>query len=142
MKTISIKLQGVGEKNLTASIVNVDHSIGLRNSKIKAREGVSSIALTEGVFSIVLRCAVFPPQLINIKDSNENLFTITVEKDRANGQPKTTMSRAGNISGELYRQCAGGGNSFILAIGDENIPISVVQSKLPYGSMQAFVPAF
>jgi hypothetical protein len=141
MKTISINLQGASDRNLAAYVANNDQRIGLRKSGVREREGVDSIDLTKGTFLIVLREATFPLQSVNIKDSDsgDDLFVITVEKTRVNGQPRTMMTRVGDLSGELCRQCAGGGNSFILVVGDNLF--SVVQRQ-PYGSMQAFIPVF
>lgn len=142
MKTVSINVQGVDNRNLMACITNDNPAVYLRN--LENRE-VNNINLGNGTFLIVFKRQIFPSQSIAIRANSNDLFAIMLEKDRTNGSPNVKLARiSDDIKYALYRSRAGGGDSYVLAVGDNagEVSVSAVQAHQLHGKMQAYIPVF
>ena len=140
MKTVSIAVQGVGSRDLTATIDSRTAPISFRTMSTK---NASSVPLVDGVFGITLAKAEFPSQEIDVKNSQSQVivFKILIQKSEYD-QPVVALSNIQDpIKCALYRRCSGGGNAFVLAIGDrlEDVSLQSVQEHQFMGKMQAFL---
>jgi len=143
MKSVTVNVQGINGLGYIAHVRNepVDMAICLRNSpKVGSRE----IDLIDGPFLVVLEQERFSPQIIDVgPKEKDKIFSLIVEKEDYYDQPTVKlMDVNGTVKCALYRQCAGGGNSFVLAVGDtdDSVSLSSVKRHQPYGAMQAFEP--
>lgn len=141
MKSVSIAVQGVGTKDLTATVERRDETAPIISLRTIEETNASSIHLTDGVFGIILTAPSFDSQGIDIKDGQNTIFRILIEKPNEYGQPVVKLSNIQDIMCALYRRCSGGGNAFVLAIGStpQEISLQSVQAHQLLGKMQAFV---
>ncbi len=146
MKSISVNVQGVNDREYIAHIRNepVNTAISLRNSHA---EGSREIHLKDGPFLVILAQDSFIPQVIDVGPNIENkVFSFIIEKNHPYNQPtiKLIIGVDSAIKCALYRQRAGGGNSFVLAVGDSDDAVSVasVKKHQKHGAMQAFERIF
>ena len=145
MKNVSINVQGVNNRGYIAYVVNEppNAAICLRNSP---RIGSREINLIDGPFLIVLGQDNFSPQIVDVGPTGKDkVFSLIVEKNDYYDQPMVKLIKGNNaVKCALYRQCTGGGNSFVLAVGDteDSISIASVKKHQLYGEMQAFERVF
>ena len=145
MKSISVNVQGVNDREYIAHIRNetVNTAISLRNSPA---EGSREIHLVDGPFLVILTRDSFIPQVIDVGPDEENkVFSFIIEKNHPYSQPTIKLIGCDStIKCALYRQCTGGGNSFVLAVGDSDDSVSVtsVKTHQKHGTMQAFERIF
>jgi len=95
---------------------------------------------------IVLGQDNFSPQIVDVGPTGKDkVFSLIVEKNDYYDQPMVKLIKGNNaVKCALYRQCTGGGNSFVLAVGDteDSISIASVKKHQLYGEMQAFERVF
>ena len=140
--SISINVQGIGNRGYTAHVTSsfTEAAVFLKNSP---EEGYRRICLKDGLFLIVLTQDNFTPQIIDVGPLMGNkLFSIIVEKNHSYNQPEIKLADIDTaIKCVLYRQRAGGGNLFVLAIGDDDDAVSIAAVKShQQGVMLAFDP--
>ncbi|OUM70242.1 hypothetical protein PIROE2DRAFT_56921 [Piromyces sp. E2] len=145
MKSVSVTVQGVNDRGYIAHVRNEspNTTICLRNSP---RAGSRKINLIDGPFLIVLRQDSFSPQIIDVgPPEKDKVFSLIVEKRDYYDQPTVKLIDVNDtVKCALYRRCAGGGISFVLAVGDtdDSVSVSSVRKHQLYGAMQAFEPVF
>ena len=145
MKSVSVNVQGVNGRGYVAHVRNEPQNtaICLRNSP---RVGSREINLIDGPFLVVLGQDSFSPQIVDVGPTEKDrVFSLIVEKGDCYDQPTVKLIDVNDaVRCALYRQCAGGGNSFVLAVGDtdDSVSISSVRDHQLYGAMQAFEPVF
>jgi hypothetical protein len=95
---------------------------------------------------IVMKKNTFPEQNIRVKktSSREVIFDLKVKRDHADNPPIVTISNAegsDNVKSSLYRSITGGGNSFVVAVGNtaNDVSIASIKKQQAHGEMQVYL---
>lgn len=140
VRSVSLTVQNMTKHSLVANLAN-DKFIVFKQSGVES----TSIDVSKKSMRLILKKSKIPEQILTLMTKKDGLEIATIAVSQQYDYPELriiSQPMTGNCVAALYATRVGGGNSYVIALGNSYSDISVeqIRSVQDEGKKQVYIP--